>query len=272
MKLTIGADPEVFVSNEAGVVCSGYGMIEGTKDKPFPIKHGAVQVDGMALEFNITPASNEAQFVTNITSVMEQLRGMLPKHHVLEIIPVANFDPEYFSLQPKEARELGCTPDFNAYTGEVNPSPNATLPTRTAAGHVHIGWIEGDDNGEDHFETCRRVVQQLDYCLGLPSLLLDPDKGRRRMYGKAGAFRPKQYGVEYRTLSNFWIKNEKTMRFVYNQIVKGIDDFVDGLYYDEVYPGMAQVLINNPKTSVDNNELNRIIGTFNWNKAIENAQ
>ncbi|KKK92898.1 hypothetical protein LCGC14_2698330, partial [marine sediment metagenome] len=163
MKLTIGADPEVFVSNEAGVVCSGYGMIEGTKDKPFPIKHGAVQVDGMALEFNITPASNEAQFVTNITSVMEQLRGMLPKHHVLEIIPVANFDPEYFSLQPKEARELGCSPDFNAYTGETNPPPNSDLPMRTAAGHIHVGWIEGDNDDPDHFGTCRDVIQQLDY-------------------------------------------------------------------------------------------------------------
>ena len=56
----------------------------------------------------------------------------------------------------------------------------------------------------------------MDATLGLASLLFDPDTKRRSLYGKAGAFRPKSYGVEYRVLSNRWIKGIPLMRYVYN--------------------------------------------------------
>ena len=36
------------------------------------------------------------------------------------------------------------------------------------------------------------------------------------MYGCAGAFRPKKYGMEYRVPSNYWIKNNKTIESVFN--------------------------------------------------------
>ncbi len=39
--------------------------------------------------------------------------------------------------------------------------------------------------------------------------MYDKDTERRGMYGKAGAFRPKPYGVEYRTLSNAWLSNDE---------------------------------------------------------------
>ena len=52
MNILIGADPELFVKKD-GVVVSGHDLIQGTKADPFPVQDGAVQVDGMALEFNI---------------------------------------------------------------------------------------------------------------------------------------------------------------------------------------------------------------------------
>src|SRR3546814_1862742 len=72
--------------------------------------------------------------------------------------------------------------------------------------------------------NCSDLVKQLDWYLGLWSLGKDKDKVRRSLYGKAGACRIKPYGVEYRVLSNFWIKNKKSRLETWNRMVKGIEE------------------------------------------------
>ena len=57
-KILVGCDPEVFVA-QGGVFKSAYNLIKGDKKNPQKIRSGAVQVDGMALEFNIDPAATE---------------------------------------------------------------------------------------------------------------------------------------------------------------------------------------------------------------------
>src|SRR3546814_5830384 len=82
---------------------------------------------------------------------------------------------------------------------------------RCAGGHLHVGWTEGESLGSiQHVMNCSDLVKQLDWYVGLWSLGKDKDKVRRSLYGKAGACRIKPYGVEYRVLSNFWIKNKKS--------------------------------------------------------------
>jgi len=39
----------------------------------------------------------------------------------------------------------------------------------------------------------------------LPFLKFDKQKNRRAFYGQPGLFRKKPYGIEYRTLSSFWL-------------------------------------------------------------------
>ena len=52
-KFTIGADPEVFVADSlTNTFVSAHDLVPGTKLEPFAVNKGAVQVDGMALEFN----------------------------------------------------------------------------------------------------------------------------------------------------------------------------------------------------------------------------
>lgn len=217
--ILIGADPEVFVRNpNSKKFVSAHGMIPGTKAEPFLVKNGAVQVDGMALEFNIDPARTATEFITNCNVVQNQLREMVDAGYEIVKEPVAFFDPEYYQSVPEFAKELGCDPDYNAYTGEANPRPpvDESNPMRTASGHVHIGWTNGAEPFDPtHFEDCRTVVRQLDYFLGVPSLYWDKDNRRRQMYGQAGAFRPKSYGVEYRVLSNRWLSDEALMNFVF---------------------------------------------------------
>jgi hypothetical protein len=208
MKIRLGADPEVFVVHN-GKPVSAHDMIPGTKDEPHPVDNGAVQVDGMALEFNIDPADTRDEFVRNVSSVMRSLDAMIPENHELLIEAVATFPKKYIDDQPEKAKELGCEPDYNAYTKRQNPRPNAAVNFRTAAGHIHIGWGEGFDTADPkHFDICCHVVKELDWFLAMPARMIEKGTAatkRRKLYGAPGAFRPKSYGVEYRVLSNFWL-------------------------------------------------------------------
>lgn len=234
----IGADPEFFVK-KFGKLQSAHGLIPGTKERPFKVNKGAVQVDGMALEFNIDPAENYEQFEDNMSSVLTSITAMIPGYEVF-VEPVADFGLEYISKQPKEASELGCSPDFNAYTKMANPRPDAQTPFRTASGHVHIGWTKEpvDIDNEGHLEACRALTKALDVYLGIPSMVFDTDDRRRSLYGAAGAFRPKPYGMEYRVLSNKWITNPVLRKLVYHNTMDAIKatfdnpDVGDTKFYD----------------------------------------
>lgn len=213
----VGADPELFMFDHGSPI-SAYNRIPGDKENPFPVDKGAVQVDGMALEFNIHPASSEDEFVTNLNTVMSELRNMVPNFDVLPV-PVAEFGEDYINMQPEAATVLGCTPDYDAWKdGYVNDPPNAKLPFRTGAGHVHVGWVDSNDASiydDDHITDCCNRIKQLDFYLGLPSLFYDKAVKRREMYGKPGCFRPKSYGAEYRVLSNAWLASDGLKRWVF---------------------------------------------------------
>ena len=245
-RVLVGADPELFVTL-AGKLVSGHGLVPGTKAEPFPVEHGAVQVDGMALEFNIDPASTNVEFVDNIISVMGQLKKMVP-HHEFLIEATVRFEENYLRQMPAVALKLGCEPDFNAYTGGVNISPDADDTMRTAAGHIHIGWTETDDpKGEQHMHLCCGFAKQMDLFLGVPFVLLNDCPKRKAMYGKAGTFRPKPYGMEYRVLSNKWLLSEALMSFVYMNAVRAIEELMNGEAWFLTHTDGEDVINNNDK-------------------------
>lgn len=252
LKILVGADPELFMKNpDTGAFVSAHDRVPGTKYEPFKVPFGAIQVDGTALEFNIDPAATVDEFVHNVTAVRKTLEGYVPGFNVVAE-PVANYDPDYFMWEvPGTAQELGCNPDYNGWTYDVNPRPDPDgQPYRTASGHLHIGWAEDQDcYDKTHFQLCSHVARQLDFYLGVPSLLWDPDPVRRSLYGKAGAFRPKPYGMEYRVLSNRWLSSEALMRWVYNSAIIGVTDALDHNHWaHEVHGELAQHIIDNNVT------------------------
>lgn len=245
MRVSVGADPELFLFGPNDVPVSAYGVIPGSKHKPFPVENGAVQVDGMALEFNITPANDMESFVLNLNSVMATLGSMIPKDLIIRAVAVAEFGHKYIEEQPIEAKRLGCDPDFCAWEGgAANQPPNGDLPFRTAAGHIHVGWTNVDDPLDyEHIQECCKVIKQLDYFLGLPSLLFDKDSKRRQMYGKPGCFRPKTYGAEYRVLSNQWLANDDLKRWVFGNVQDAMDRFGKGDFiFNKVDPTILGML------------------------------
>ena len=209
-QFTIGCDPEIFLKKRSGPI-SAHGLIKGTKKEPHPCAGGAYQVDGMAVEFNTNPVPvrDFNAFNANIVLVMKNLKEAVlasEPNATFSLTSVMDFDKEVLDAQPDEAKELGCDPDYNAYTGEPNPRPDGEVPFRTAAGHIHVGW--GADipvDHPDHLEICCDFVKTLDATVGMFMTAIEDDPRRRELYGKAGAFRPKPYGVEYRTPSNVWL-------------------------------------------------------------------
>lgn len=240
--ITIGADPEVFVRDlRRNSFVSAHPYVKGTKDNPEPWKGGAIQVDGVALEFNIIPTKNARDFSNSITNSLHYLQGILTGYDSkLKITPTptAFFDEKYFNMLPEEVKALGCQPDYNAYSLDVNPKPETKLPMRTGSGHVHVGFIPGnrlvnDVLSPEHMDLCAGLVKQLDIALFIPSLIFDKDKQRRTLYGAPGAFRPKPYGVEYRVLSNRWLRNATLQTWVFNSTLKATRDFFRGNIYSE---------------------------------------
>lgn len=214
----LGADPELFLIDNTGKFISSVGLIGGSKDKPLPIDEvgHCLQEDNVSVEFNIKPASNKKEFVNSISYVLENIEERIKTKGLFQaIIPAAEFD--WDQLQTIEAQTFGCEPDFNAWTGEKNPRPFCdNMQLRSAGGHIHVGYDSPTQQSK------MKLIRAMDIFLGVPSSKIDKDDKRRQLYGTPGAFRPKNYGAEYRTLSNFWITSKELTEWAYDQTMKAI--------------------------------------------------
>lgn len=243
-----GADPELFVADATGKIVPVIGLLGGSKDQPLPVTLGAVQEDNVLAEFNIDPASTEDEWVHNIQTVMQQLNARLLDKGCTSVIESSHdFDAGVLMEYGPIAMQAGCDPDFNAWLEAENNPPNLET-LRTAAGHIHFS-MDGGFSIADVGEKAKAH----DLFLGVPSVLMDKDTRRRQVYGQAGCFRPKPYGGEYRSLSNFWLKNEKLMRWAWKESERAM------AYQGEVPPVVEQCINNHDvglaKELVDQYEL-----------------
>jgi len=220
MEFKIGADPELFIKNKYGSYKSAVGLVGGSKMCPLPIDNEghAIQEDNVSVEFNIPPASSYEAFRASIHKVLAHIRSILPEYEIDKASAVS-FPKE--ELNTPQAQEFGCEPDYDAWRKCVNHKPQADDDClRSAGGHVHVGSDVAVNNPI-------AVIRAMDLFLGVPSIKLDNGTLRRNLYGKAGAFRQKKYGVEYRTLSNFWIFDDALIKWAFDGTQRALE-FVEG--------------------------------------------
>lgn len=227
----VGSDPEVFLKDSNGNLVSSIGKIGGTKKKPRVIESGWVQEDNVLLEFNSPPAADVQTFVENHIKLLKEINTITqPLDLSVSIQATGHFDPS--QLTHPKARKAGCEPDFNAWGMCMNVPPNLGETTlRSGAGHLHISHeIFGPERSMAEALKRAEVVRVMDVILGIPSVLMDSDKLRRDLYGKAGCHRSKftsvkdsYNGLEYRTLSNFWLRSEDLMAWAFNGVKTGFE-------------------------------------------------
>jgi hypothetical protein len=213
----LGADPEVFFEKD-GEIISAEGMVGGTKHAPKEISEEghSIQEDNVMAEFNIPPSKDEQEFVYNVGFVRDYLETLANVQGAkLNFSASAELNPKY--LRSKQAKTFGCMPDYNYYLKDLNPAPKGTGKLRSCGGHIHIGY----DN--PNLTDSENIVFAMDAILGLKSLFIDGDTRRRSLYGKAGSFRFKPFGVEYRTLSNFWIQTDELISWAYKETMNAIE-------------------------------------------------
>jgi len=237
LKPTIGTDPEFFLV-QRGYVRSAHGLIPGNKANPHKLEKGACQLDGVAVEFNIDPAKTADEFATNIETVLKQVREIVPKEYSFHFSPYVQFGAAHWNSIPAEHKQLGCDPDFASLYGEIGQVINSPNPgsVRTGSGHIHIGWTEGADVKDPGHQTDAMYVAQRCF-LWTESIryVWDQDNRRHVYYGKAGAHRPKPYGVEYRSPSNVWVKYPKLWPYIfqlYHDIFVNMQDEESKLHGD----------------------------------------
>lgn len=206
----IGCDPELFLKSKyTGAYKSAVGLIGGSKEAPLPIDNdgSAILEDNVAVEFNTKPANSYEEFRAGIHKVLDHLREKLTGFEFSQESAVS-FPKE--ELMTPQAQEFGCMPDFDAWRKCENDKPKADDPNlRSCGGHIHVGSTIAKRKPIE-------VIRAMDLFLGVRSVILDTGTKRRQLYGNAGCFRFKPYGVEYRTLSNFWIFSDDGIKWAYD--------------------------------------------------------
>jgi hypothetical protein len=241
--VTIGADIEVFLKDiSSDEIVSAEGIIKGTKDEPFRFKpendYFGTSLDNVMAEFCIPPVTTGNDFYRNIQEALSYIKSDIPKELDIFAFPCANVDEKY--LQTENAQLFGCDPDFNAWLfGNLNPKPEATNGTlRSCGGHIHIGYRKPSQ------DLSMQLVKAMDIFVGLPSVIQEPDNQRKMLYGKAGAFRFKPYGVEYRTVSNYYIASENLTKWAFTNTMEAIKFINDGNVINEQESDAIRTAIN----------------------------
>jgi hypothetical protein len=218
-KVTVGADIEVFLQDrDTEEIVSAEGIIQGSKDAPFQFKDGgfATSLDNVMAEFNIPPAKDADEFHRNISEALSYIESTIPKRLKPLAVPSAYIDPRW--LNTENAQMFGCEPDYNAWIfGEINEKPNANTNLRSCGGHIHIGYEKPNNM------LSMQLIRVMDIFIGLPSIIQEPDNERKMLYGKAGAYRLKNYGAEYRTVSNYYLQSASLTKWAFNNTLSAVE-------------------------------------------------
>lgn len=220
---TLGSDLEVFLKKKGSII-SAENKVGGTKEEPLDLENGvSVQEDNVMAEFNVNPATSKEEFLGNVNNALFQLRSHVSPLE-LDLSASYKFPDKY--LNTEQAMEFACDPDESAWGLTEGGAPDPDDPLRTCGGHIHLGYLDPEMDEEQARNSRINITKLLDLYIGVPSVIIGDlsDQERVKFYGKPGRFREKEYGLEYRTVSNFWIRSNELIRWIFDAASKAVQD------------------------------------------------
>lgn len=264
--IMLGGDPEFFLKDKDGIIGSelfipqnGMKLItDRTKELPnsanVRCENTFVKRDGVQVELNLSPQTCRGYLANEIANCFYTLYKSLENINISEEA-VVKIKKKRLDALSEDSRKFGCAPSNNAYSKKENKikvNPSKYL-TRSAGGHIHFGQITspikntrikilktdkygyGEYTIENMQKDAEEIVMFLDTILATICVLIDRDPlatKRREVYGKAGDYRLPKHGIEYRTLSNFWLKHYFLFSLVFGLARTTIEIFLnDWSYY-----------------------------------------
>lgn len=235
-----GADPELFLKRNGKIIGSERVIPEGgVVDEVFLsnyISKGsyrpAVIRDGVQVELNPLPNTCRESFGENLSYAFRMLRGSLKGTSITpSFAPVVEVSQEELDALSDKSKVLGCAASRNHHDPSATVKVAEGYKKRSAGGHIHLGI-----NHDKHMMANReRLVPLLDILVGNTSVLIDRDPSaaeRRLVYGRAGEYRLPPHGLEYRTLSNWWLRSYQT-----TSLVMGLARIATGILYTDASVG-----------------------------------
>jgi len=222
MGFSFGSDPEFMVEKEDGTLVSAIKVLKGFgKYNKLSVPHDQnTFYDNVLMEFNVAPSATFRDFEEHFTTCLRFANELLGKDG-LRLRQQSSATFPLSECMDKESLEFGCDPEFSIYKikdGIIQQLNPPKLPKgntfRSCGGHIHIGHpIATLDGGNPQM-----VVKMMDLFVGNTALLINHDPtadARREIYGGAGTHRLADYGLEYRTLSNFWLRGPAWAEVIY---------------------------------------------------------
>lgn len=236
----VGVDPEMFLVGKNGRAVPAHTLFPEKSKREQVGRCSSYYRDGYAVEFNITYGQTcRETLITYLYEAISAAAYTANKRGLRLIsVPAVRVNLSELVEAPTDVQVFGCKPSVNAYT-KLSSIPDIEAmahPFRYAGGHLHFSFplaFRSNELLDKHHcwildpENVFLFVKMMDLFVGVPMTYIEANPLnflRRENYGKAGEFRFQHYsstnhynlgavGIEYRTLSPFWLRQPGLLSF-----------------------------------------------------------
>jgi hypothetical protein len=244
--VSFGSDPELFVVSKEQEVIPSTAVITSSD---------VVKPDGFQIELNPLTSTCRQSASSYIYSALFDARAMALKMGYDLSFKVGHIiSDEVWSKVDLKMKRFGCNPTLNVHEKNFKRVTGLREKFRAGGGHIHLGFTFNRADAP-------KIVTMMDILAGNTFVLIDrdPDNIRRRInYGRAGEYRLKSYGIEYRVLSNFWMK-----KYV-------LWSMATGLLREAIAIGQKQELVDKLLAKIDLKDVRNAINNNDKELAMKN--